>query len=113
MKFYGELQGVAWRPTDYILVTIRIAVWIQESEVRNPDSLDYRSIMLAFGGGLYALGALLVLIYNFFAHKTGLSSTTMPRHGSFMDHSWVTKDDQFPSLLCKSIHRPTNAVDVV
>ena len=29
-------------PCDYILVTIRITVRIQESEVRNPDLLDYR-----------------------------------------------------------------------
>jgi len=28
-------------PVSSILVTIRINVWIQESEVRNPDSLDY------------------------------------------------------------------------
>ena len=33
---------MAQEPSDYILVTIRITVRIQESEVRNPDSLDYR-----------------------------------------------------------------------
>ena len=39
-----------------ILVTIRITVRIQESEVRNPDSL-------AFGGGLRSLRAFLVFIF--------------------------------------------------
>jgi len=29
-------------PMELTLVTIRITVRIQESEVRNPDSLDYR-----------------------------------------------------------------------
>ena len=33
---------MAQGPMSSILVTIRIIVWIQESEVRNPDSLDYR-----------------------------------------------------------------------
>ena len=33
---------MAQGPMSSILVTIRITVRIQESEVRNPDSLDYR-----------------------------------------------------------------------
>jgi len=33
---------MAQGPTSSILVTIRITVRIQESEVWNPDSLDYR-----------------------------------------------------------------------
>jgi len=35
---------MAQGPSGYILVTIRITVWIQESEVRNPDSLDYQKV---------------------------------------------------------------------
>jgi len=33
---------MAQGPSDQISVTIRITVRIQESEVRSPDSLDYR-----------------------------------------------------------------------
>jgi len=47
---------MAQGPMNSILVTIRITVRIQESEVRNPDSSDspdYR--LLAFGGGLRSL----------------------------------------------------------
>jgi len=33
---------MAQGPRGLNLVTIRITVWMQESEVRNPDSLDYR-----------------------------------------------------------------------
>jgi len=33
---------MAQGPVSSIFVTIRITVRIQESEVRNPDSLDYR-----------------------------------------------------------------------
>jgi len=33
---------MAQGPMNSTLVTIRITVWIQKSEVRNPDSLDYR-----------------------------------------------------------------------
>jgi len=33
---------MAQGPSDYILVTIRITMRIQESEVWNSDSLDYR-----------------------------------------------------------------------
>jgi len=33
---------MAQGPSGQILVTIRITVRIQESEVQNPDSLDYR-----------------------------------------------------------------------
>jgi len=47
---------MAQGPTDSILVMIRITVWIQESEVRNPHSLDYRKsyqrILLKFYGEL-------------------------------------------------------------
>ena len=46
---------MAQGPMNSILVTIRITVRIQESEVRNPDSLHGLSIMLAFGGGLCSL----------------------------------------------------------
>jgi len=42
---------MAHGPSDEILVTIRITVRIHESDVRNPDSLDY----LAYGGGLRSL----------------------------------------------------------
>jgi len=35
-------MGMAQGPMNSILVTIRITVRIQESEVQNPDSLDYR-----------------------------------------------------------------------
>ena len=41
MKFLGGV-GVAQGPMSSILVTIRITLQIQESEVRNPHSLDYR-----------------------------------------------------------------------
>ena len=37
-----EGLGMAQGPMILILVTIRVTVRIQESEVRNPDSLDYR-----------------------------------------------------------------------
>jgi len=33
---------MAQGPSDYILVTIRITIQIQESKVQNSDSLDYR-----------------------------------------------------------------------
>jgi len=52
MEGYGMAQG----PISSILVTIRITVRIQESEVRNPDSLDYRKsyqrILMKFYGEL-------------------------------------------------------------
>jgi len=47
---------MAQGPTSSIVVTIRITVRIQESEVRNPHSLDYRKsyqrILLKFYGEL-------------------------------------------------------------
>jgi len=50
------MWGMAQRPMTSILVTIRITVRIQESEVRNPHSLDYRKsyqrILMKFYGEL-------------------------------------------------------------
>jgi len=47
---------MAQRLTSSILVTIRVTVRIQESEVRNPDSLNYRKsyqrILIKFYGEL-------------------------------------------------------------
>jgi len=47
---------MAQEPRGYILVTIRITVRIQESDVRNPDSLYYRKsyqrILMKFYGEL-------------------------------------------------------------
>ena len=47
---------MAQRPMSLILVMIRISVRIQESEVRNPHSLDYRKsyqrILMKFYGEL-------------------------------------------------------------
>ena len=37
-----DRQGMSHGPKSSILVTIRITVWIHESEIRNPHSLDYR-----------------------------------------------------------------------
>ena len=52
LEGYGMAQG----PTTSILVTIQITVQIQESEVRNPYSLDYRKsykrILMKFSGEL-------------------------------------------------------------
>jgi len=49
-------------PMSSILVTIRITVRIQESEVRNPDSLN--SIMLAFGRGLCSLSTASLICHS-------------------------------------------------
>jgi len=47
---------MAQGPMSLILVTIRITVLIQESEVRSPKSgFTGLSIMLGFGGGLRSL----------------------------------------------------------
>jgi len=47
---------MAQGPMSSILVTIRITIWIQESQVRNPDSLDYRKsyqrILMKFYGDM-------------------------------------------------------------